>query len=124
MNEAEQKKKKKKKQFIVSETEKAESALMPELVEALDKLAKEKQFVDVQICPKCKSPIVQRVSSMLGDTMSHMGLSPPKFECRECGWRERTILKATNKPTTVRDAVIMEEAKNPVSQEQRNRKEK
>ena len=48
---------------------------------------------------------------MIGDMSGHMGLTPPKFECRKCGWRERLVLKATNRPTSVRDVVIMAEAK-------------
>jgi hypothetical protein len=48
---------------------------------------------------------------MVGDMSAHMGFTPPKYECRECGWRERLVLKATNKPTTVKDVVIMAEAK-------------
>lgn len=107
----EQKKKKKKKQLTVLETEKVESELLPELVEALNELEKEKKYVDIQVCPKCKSPLVRRVGSMVGDMSAHMGFTPPKYECRECGWRERTVLKATNKPTTVKDVVIMAEAK-------------
>ncbi len=109
--EQEQKKKKRKRQSTFSETEKVESDLLPELVEALCELEKEKKYVDIQVCPKCKSPLVQRVGSLVGDTMAHMGFSPPKYECRECGWRERTVLKATNKPTTVKDVVVMAEAK-------------
>ena len=109
--EQEQKKKKRKRQSTFSETEKVESDLLPELVEALDELEKEKKYVDIQVCPKCKSPLVQRVGSLVGDTMAHMGFSPPKYECRECGWRERTVLKATNKPTTVKDVAVMAEAK-------------
>ena len=115
MSEEKQKRKKKKKQFTVLEAKKVESELMLGLVEALDELGKEKKYVDIQVCPKCKSPLVQRVSSMLGDTLAHMGLSPPKYECRECGWRERTVLKATNRPTTVSDVVIMAEAKDATS---------
>src|SRR4030042_3870906 len=114
MSEEEQeqkKKKKKKKQLPVLETEKVESDLLPELVEALDELEKEKKYVDIQVCPKCKSPLVRRVGSMGGDMSAHMGFTPPKYECRECGWREKTVLKATNKPTTVREVVIMAEAK-------------
>jgi uncharacterized protein with PIN domain len=125
MGEEEQeqkKKKKKKKQLTVLETEKVESDLLPELVEALDELEKEKKYVDIQVCPKCKSPLVQRVSSMVGDISAHMGFTPPKYECRECGWRERTVLKATNKSTTVRDVVIMTEAKD--ADIKRKRKEK
>jgi RNase P subunit RPR2 len=118
----EEKKKKKKKQLTVLETEKVESGLLPELVEALDELKKEKKYVDIQVCPKCKSPLVRRVGSMVGDMSAHMGFTPPKYECRECGWRERTVLKATNKPTTVREVVIMAEAKD--ADIERNRKEK
>jgi len=115
MSEEKQKRKKKKKQFTVLEAKKVESELMLGLVEALDELGKEKKYVDIQVCPKCKGPLVQRVGSMLGDTLAHMGLSPPKYECRECGWRERTVLKATNRPTTVSDVVIMAEAKDATS---------
>jgi Zn finger protein HypA/HybF involved in hydrogenase expression len=125
MGEEEQekkKKKKKKKQLTVLETEKVESELLPELVQALDELEKEKKYVDIQVCPKCKSPSVRRVSSMVGDMSAHMGFTPPKYECRECGWRERTVLKATNKPTTVKDVVIMAEAKD--ADIERKRKEK
>lgn len=122
MSQEEQKKKKKKKQMTVLETEKAESELLPELVQALDELKKEKKYVDIQVCPKCKSPLVQRVGSTVGDMSAHMGFTAPKYECRECGWRERTVLKATNKPTTVKDVVIMAEAK--ASDIERQRKDK
>ncbi|MDR0372760.1 MAG: hypothetical protein LBI79_04280 [Nitrososphaerota archaeon] len=47
---------------------------MPELVETLDELAEEKKYVDIQVCPKCKNPLIRRVSSMLGDMSGHMGL--------------------------------------------------
>src|SRR4030065_2973462 len=113
MSEEEQeqkKKKKKKKQRTVLKTENVESELLPELVEALDEFEKEKKYVDIQVCPKCKSPLVRRVGSMVGDMSAHMGFTPPKYECRECGWRERRVLKATNKPTTVKDVVIIAEA--------------
>jgi len=120
--EQEQKKKKKKNQLTVLEMGEVESKLMPNLVEALDELAKEKKYVDIQVCPKCKSPLIRRVSSMMGDMSSHMGFTRPKYECCDCGWRERTVLKATNKPTTVRDAVIMAEAKD--SDVESKRKEK
>ena len=111
MSGQEPKRKKKKKRLTVLEMEKVESELLPELVEALDELEKEKKYVDIQVCPKCKSPLVRRVGSMVGDMSAHMGFTPPKYECRECGWRERTVLKATNKPTTVRDVVIVAEAR-------------
>lgn len=121
MLEQEQKKKKKKRQPSLLEIEKTESELLPELIKALDELEKERKYVDIQVCPKCKSPLVRRVGSMTGDTSGHMGLTPPKYECRECGWRERLVLKATNRPTSVKDVVVMAEAKD--AENQRKRKE-
>jgi hypothetical protein len=105
----EKKKKKQKKQLIVLETEEVESE-RPELVDALIELEKEKKYVDIQICPHCKSPRVRRVKSIQGDMLGHMGLTPPKYECTKCGWREKIVVKATNKPTTVKDVVLMAEA--------------
>ena len=109
--ELEQRKKRKRRQLSVLEAEKAESELLPELVETLEKLGREKKYVDIQVCPKCKSPLVRRVGSLAGDMSAHLGFTPPKYECRECGWRERLVLKATNKPTTVREVVLMAETK-------------
>lgn len=104
-----QKKKKKKKQLIVLETEKVESEL-PELVQVLEELQKEKKYVDIQVCPHCKSPKVRRVKSIEGDVLGHMGFTPPKYQCTKCGWRGKLVIKATNKPTTIKDVVIMAEA--------------
>jgi RNase P subunit RPR2 len=116
------KKKKKKRQISLLESEQVESELLPELVKRLEELEKEKIYVDIQVCPKCKSPLVRQVGSMVGDMSAHMGFTPPKYECRECGWRERLVLKATNKPTTVKDVVIMAEAKEADAERQRKRK--
>ena len=121
--EQKKKKKKKKKQLAILQSKKVESAFLPELSEILDELEKEKKFVDIQICPKCKSPLVQRVGSMVGDMSAHMGFTPPKYECRECGWREKTVLKATNKPTSVREVVVMAEAKD-ADQEKKQKQKK
>ena len=124
MSEEEREQKKKKKQLTVLDTEKIESELLPQLVEALEELEKEKKYVDIQVCPKCKSPLVRRVGSMVGDMSAHTGFTPPKYECRECGWRERTVLKATNKLTTVREVVIMAEAKDvDVERKRKERKQ-
>ncbi len=83
---------------------------LEDLVEVLDELEKEKKYVDIQICPHCKSPKVRRVKSMEGDVLGHMGLTPPKYECSKCGWQGKLVVKATNKPTTVKDVVLMAEA--------------
>ena len=124
MSEEEQqkKKKKKKKQISLLENEQVESELLPGLVERLDELEKEKKYVDIQVCPKCKSPLVRRVGSMVGDMSAHMGFTPPKYECRECGWRERLVLKATNKPTTVKEVVVMAEAKDAENERRKRRR--
>ena len=111
MSEQEQKKqkgKKKKKQPVIVKKETVESEL-PELIEALEELKKEKKHLDIQICPHCKSPKVRRVNSM-GDVLGHMGVAPPKYECTKCGWKGKLVIKATNKPTSVKDVAIMAEA--------------
>lgn len=113
------KKKKKEKQLTVLETEKVESELLPKMVEALGELEKEKIYVDIQVCPKCKSPKVRRVSSMKGDMSGHMALTPPKYECPECGWRGKLVVKATNRPTSVKDVAIMAEATEAEKERQR-----
>ena len=89
--------------------EKEESPTFIELVRVLEKLEKEGKFVDIQICPKCKSPKVRRVGTLSGDLWGHMGILPPKFECEECGWRARLVLKATNKPLNIKDVEIIAE---------------
>ncbi len=109
-SEAKRKRKKKSRSAVVIEQEE-ETQELAKLVEVLDELEKEGKYLDIQVCPKCKSPKVRRVDSMSGDIMGHMGLTPPKFECLACGWREKLVLKATNKPTSVKDVVIMAEAK-------------
>jgi uncharacterized protein YbaR (Trm112 family) len=117
----EQKKKKKRKHPSLLESERVESELFPELVEALEELEKERKYVDIQVCPKCKGPLVRRVGSMTGDMSGHMGLTPPKFECKECGWRERLVLKTTNRPTSIKDVVIMAEAKDADNETERKK---
>jgi hypothetical protein len=105
-----QKKKRKKRQFLVLEEQTEENQALAELVKVLEELEKEGKLVEVQVCPKCKSPRVRRVKTMSGDLWSHLGWLPPKFECEECGWRARLVLKATNKRLSVKDVEIIAEA--------------
>jgi hypothetical protein len=86
-----------------------QSIVLPELVERLQELEKEKKYVDIQVCPKCKSPFVRQVGNMGRGTSAHIGFTPPTFECGECEWRGKTVLKATKKPTTIKDVVILAE---------------
>lgn len=111
MSETEKHKKKmKKRQFLILEEQPYESPELAELVKVLEQLEKEGKLVEIQICPKCKSPRVRRVKTMSGDLWSHLGWTPPKFECEECGWRARLVLKATNKRLSVKDVEIIAEA--------------
>ena len=108
LSEQDQKKNKKKKQKTILKTEfKGE---LPELVEVLEELKKEKKYMDIQICPHCKSPNVRRVKSMGGDVLGHMGITQLKSECLKCGWCGKLMVIATNKPTTIKDVVLMAEA--------------
>ena len=121
-DEQQKKRKKKKQQTILLESQEVQSAVLPELVERLEELEKEKKFVDIQVCPKCKSPFVRQVGNMGGDTSAHIGFTPPTFECGECGWRGKTVLKATNKPTTIKDVVILAEANKADNSKQSKKK--
>ena len=112
MTEKKQKKKKKQKQKVVLKQKKAESQKFLELLEILEELEKEEKHVDIQICPHCKSPRVRRVRSMDGDMSGHIGMLPVKFECRDCGWRERLVIKATNRKLGVKEVAIIAEASN------------
>ena len=112
MSETERKKKKRKKrrQFVILEEQTEENQDLSELVKILEELEREGKIVEIQVCPKCKSPRVRRVKTMSGDLWSHLGWAPPKFECEECGWQARLVLKATNKRLSVKDVEIIAEA--------------
>ncbi len=111
MSEQEKRKKKRKKrQLLVLEEQTEESPALDELVKVLEELEKEGKLVEVQICPKCKSPRVRRVKTLSGDLWSHLGWTPPKYECEECGWQAHLVLKATNKGLSVKDVEIIAEA--------------
>jgi hypothetical protein len=43
---------------------------------------------------------------------SHLGWLPIKYECRECGWRERLVLKATNRPLGWKEIALIAETLN------------
>ena len=104
------KKRKKKQQFVVLDKQAEERLELAELVKFLEELENEGKIVEIQVCPKCKSPRVRRVKTMSGDLWSHLGWAPPKFECEECGWQVRLVLKATNKRLSVKDVELIAEA--------------
>jgi uncharacterized protein with PIN domain len=73
MSELETKRRRKKKlQSAVLAEPQEESQELAELVQVLDQLEKEGKRVDIQVCPKCKSPKICRVDSTCGDIMGHM----------------------------------------------------
>ena len=113
MTEAEIRKKKRRKQVmgVLEEQQTEENQNVIEVTEVLEELEKQGKRLDIQVCPKCKSPRVRRAKTNGGDVLGHMGWLPPKFQCEDCGWHAHLVLKATNKPTTVKDVEIILEAK-------------
>ena len=111
-----ERRKKKQKQLLVLREEETESELFRELLGVLEELEKEGKHVDVQVCPQCKSPRVRRVGTMSGDIAGHMGMTPVKFECLSCGWRERLVLKATNRRIGWKEVAVIAEAKTSVGE--------
>ena len=113
---AEEKRKKKKKKtkqkqkLVLRAEEEIVSESFPELLKLLEELEEEGKFVDIQICPRCKSARIKRVRTMEGDMTSHLTMTPIKYECLDCGWRERLVLKATNEPLGLKEMALVAEA--------------
>ena len=107
-----QKKKRKKKvsAFLEHVQEDAVIQNAIEVTQALEELKAQGDFVEIQVCPRCKSPKVERAKSTGGDMWAHIGLLPPSYECSECGWQERVVIKATNKALSVREVELIREA--------------
>jgi hypothetical protein len=107
-----QKKKRKKQQLSALEQVQEDIAVQNavEVTQALEELEKQGVYLDIQVCPKCKSPRVRKAKSTGGDMWGHIGITPPSYECPDCGWQERLVLRATNKPLSVRDVEIIREA--------------
>ncbi len=103
-------KRKKTRQLLTLKEKQTESELFKELITFLEELKDEEEYVDIQICPLCKSPRVRRVGASSGDMSGHIGVLPVKFECTDCGWRERLVLKATNRRLGWREVAIIAEA--------------
>ncbi len=107
-----QKKKRKKQQFTTIKQVQEETAVQnaAEVTEALEELEKQGIRLDVQVCPRCKSPRVRRAKSTGGDMWGHLAMLPESYECPDCGWQERLVLKATNRKMSVRDIELIREA--------------
>jgi len=109
VEEEQRKKKKRKRQLTLLKQEEILSETFSEMMAVLEELRKEGKYVDVQVCPKCKSAKIRRVGSMSGDMSGHMAITPVKYECLECGWRERLVIKATNRPLGLKEMAIIAE---------------
>lgn len=81
-----------------------------EVTETLGELEKQGYQVDIMVCPRCKSPKIERAKSTGGDMWAHIGMLPASYECPDCGWQERIVLKATNKKLSVREVELIREA--------------
>ncbi len=99
------------KQECVQEEKKADSENVQKLVQRLDELKKKGVFVDVAVCPMCKSVNLRRVESSRGDMTGHLGWSQVMYECLDCGWRGRLEIFATNKKQSWREVALMAEVR-------------
>jgi transposase-like protein len=107
-----QKKKRKKQQLFPLEQVPQDTAVQnaAEVTEALEELKQQGIDAEIQVCPRCKSPRIKRAQSTGGDMWGHLGMIQPSYECQDCGWQERIVLKATNKPMSVREVELIREA--------------
>ncbi len=108
---SEQKAKRTQKQELVQKEKKADSKNVQKLIHRLDELRKKSKFVDVAVCPKCKSVNLRRVESSKGDMTGHLGWLLVMYECLDCGWRGRLEIFATNKKQSWKEVAIMAEAR-------------
>jgi predicted RNA-binding Zn-ribbon protein involved in translation (DUF1610 family) len=108
---SEQKNRKKQKQQLLQKEKSAEGKSVQKLAERLEELRKKEKYVDVAVCPNCKSVNLRRVTSMMGDATGHLGWLPVIYECLDCGWRGRLEIFATNKKQSWKQVAVMAEAR-------------
>jgi hypothetical protein len=106
-----QESKSRQKQELVQKEKKAGTKNIQRLVQKLNELKKKGKFVDVAVCPICKSVNLRRVKSSEGDMTGHLRWLPVMYECLDCGWRGRLEIFATNKDQSWRKVAIMAEAR-------------
>ena len=107
----EQKTGKRQKQEAVQRDKKVDSRNIEKISQRLDELRRKGKFVDVAVCPVCKSPNLRRVNSACGDMTGHLGWLPVMYECLDCGWRGRLEIYATNRKQNWREVAIMAKAR-------------
>jgi hypothetical protein len=81
MAETQEQKKKRKRQFTIlsKRRKKQPSKTTKEVTEVLDELEKQGHHVDIQVCPRCKSPKVERAKNTGGDMWAHIGMLPQSY---------------------------------------------
>jgi len=72
-----------------------DSKSFEELLDIFDELKKKGVKLVVKICPVCKSPQIQFMKAKF-DILGSMGITRPKFICRECGYWGRVVIELTN----------------------------
>jgi hypothetical protein len=107
MSQEKKKKKTQTQKVILKEKSPENRKKIMKFLQRMEELKKEHKYVDIQVCTRCKSPRIRRVGSITGDMSGHMGWFPPMFECLDCGWRGRFVLKATNKNLGLKEIAII-----------------
>ena len=99
------------KREVLQKEKKVDSKNIEKISQRMDELRKKGKYVDVAVCPICKSPNLRRVKSTCGDMTGHLGWLPVIYECLDCGWRGRLEIYATNRRQNWREIAIMAEAR-------------
>lgn len=79
----------------------------------LDDLAKDEKYVDIRICPECKSSKLE----IIGIPALYSPLSPVRARCRNCGWIGSVILEMTNRKISEKDEEVLEDIISMFSEE-------
>jgi len=117
-----QKNGKRQKQETVQKEKKVDSKNIEKISQRLDELRSKGKYVDVAVCPVCKSLNLRRVKSTRGDITGHIGWLPVIYECLDCGWRGRLEIYATNRNLNWREVAIMAEVRDLKSENRKDKK--
>ena len=82
-------------------------------IKQLDELAKKGIYLDLKICPRCKSTKL-KIMDVVG---MYSPLSPVRVVCKQCGWVGRTAIEITNRKIDELDEEMLEDIIKIVSEE-------
>ncbi len=71
----------------------------------LDDLAKEEKYIDIKICPECKSAKLE-ILDLIG---LYSPLSPVRCRCKNCGWMGRNVIEMSNRKISEKDEEVLED---------------